>query len=250
MANQEQAPPQQEMAENPIPFTHATQVGFNLEDFILNTNNEVALLYPKHSNKEVFLSKALDNSKVSFSIPTSRIYAVLGVNTFRKAIGAHFLSHSTDYVDLPSIDIARPWGKIRGFDQIINKDAIILYYLANGVNIDYAMILWEDIINKLKKKNRENVVPYTRFLSLLMMQKIKDSYGDGDVTIHLTQIFSVNNWALKHNQFEGPPFIAHMMAICNAEKPMDFKAPRTSSHTEKKVSQGTKLGAKAGHKKQ
>ncbi|GJV00256.1 ribonuclease H-like domain-containing protein [Tanacetum coccineum] len=84
----------------------------------------------------------------------------------------------------------------------------------------------------------------------LPAKKMKDGYGDGDVTIHLTQIFSVNNWALKHNQFEGPPFIAHMMAICNAENPMDFKAPRTSSHTEKKVSQGTKIGAKAGHKKQ
>nr|GEY41021.1 hypothetical protein [Tanacetum cinerariifolium] len=54
-------------------------------------------------------------------------------------------------------------GKTRGFDQITNKDAIILYCLANGVNIDYAMIFWEDIINKLKKKNREKVVPYTRF---------------------------------------------------------------------------------------
>ncbi|GKE39239.1 hypothetical protein Tco_1462644, partial [Tanacetum coccineum] len=41
-----------------------------------------------------------------------------------------------------------------------------------------------------------------------------------------------------------------MLAICNAEKPVAFKAPRTSSQTEKKVSQGTKPGAKDGHKKQ
>ncbi|GJY63239.1 hypothetical protein Tco_0464699 [Tanacetum coccineum] len=156
------------MAENLIPFTHAQQFGFNLKDVIMNTNNEVAILYPKHSNKEVFL-----------------------------------------------------WGKTGGFDQITNKDAIILYYLDNGVNIDYAIIFWEDIIKKLKKKNREKVIPYIRFLSLLMMQKMKDGYGD-----------------------------AYMVAICNAEKPVAFKAPRTSSHTEKKVSQGIKLGAKAGHKKQ
>ncbi|GKA45947.1 hypothetical protein Tco_0738743, partial [Tanacetum coccineum] len=168
-------------------------VGFNLEDVILNTNNEVALLFLEHSNKEVFLcvsdliskccirkaftrslvqykeylsefwysANALDNSKVSLSIPTGGIYEVLGLNTFRKAIGAHYLSHSSDYVDPPSIDIA-----------------------------------------------------------------------------------------LKPNQPEEPPFTAHMMAICNAEKPMAFKAPRTSSHTKKKVSQGTKPGARAGHKKQ
>nr|GEX71912.1 hypothetical protein [Tanacetum cinerariifolium] len=41
-----------------------------------------------------------------------------------------------------------------------------------------------------------------------------------------------------------------MLALCNAEKLVAFKAPRTSSQTEKKVSQGTKPGAKAGHKKQ
>nr|GEU44505.1 hypothetical protein [Tanacetum cinerariifolium] len=125
------------MAENPVPFTHAKQVGFNLKDVILNTNNEVALFYPEHSNKEVFIcvsdfiskccirkaftrsliqykeclsefwysAKAIDNSKVSFSILAGRIYRVLGLNTFRKAIRAHYLSHSSDYVDPPSIDI-------------------------------------------------------------------------------------------------------------------------------------------------
>nr|GEZ93277.1 hypothetical protein [Tanacetum cinerariifolium] len=90
----------------------------------------------------------------------------------------------------------------------------------------------------------ENLVPLTH-----AKQKMKDGYGDGDVTIHPTQIFSVNNWALKPNQPEGPPFTAHMVGICNAEKPMAFKAPRTSLQTEKKIYQGTKPRAKAGHKK-
>ncbi|GJW06410.1 hypothetical protein Tco_1568833 [Tanacetum coccineum] len=49
MADQEQIPPQQEK-----PFVAAKQVGFNLEDIILNTNNEVALLYPEHNNKDHF----------------------------------------------------------------------------------------------------------------------------------------------------------------------------------------------------
>ncbi|GJX15535.1 hypothetical protein Tco_0216367 [Tanacetum coccineum] len=114
MANQEENPPQQEQ-----PFVAAKQVGFNLEDIILNTNNEVALLYPEHTNKKTFKcvsdfismcclrepftrspnmykeylakfwdsAKALENSKVSFSIPTGGIYGEVGVNTFRNAIG-------------------------------------------------------------------------------------------------------------------------------------------------------------------
>ncbi|GJY67875.1 hypothetical protein Tco_0470857, partial [Tanacetum coccineum] len=138
--------------------------------------------------------------------------------------------------------------KTGGFDQITNKDAIILYSLANGINIDYANIFWEDIIIKLKKKQREKFIPYTRFLSLLIMHKMKEGYGDDKVTLYPTQVFSVNNWALKPNQLEELPFIDHMLAICAADKPVVFKAPKTSSKAES-VSQGTKPGAKPGHKK-
>ncbi|GJY54139.1 hypothetical protein Tco_0445803 [Tanacetum coccineum] len=101
-------------------------------------------------------------------------------------------------------------GKTGGFDQITNKDAIMLYSLANGIHIDYANIFWEDIILKLKKKQREKVVPYTRFLSLLIMHKMKEDYG--------------------------------------IDEPVVFKAPKTSSRVES-VSQGTKPGAKTRQKK-
>ncbi|GKC89522.1 hypothetical protein Tco_1150171, partial [Tanacetum coccineum] len=116
--------------------------------------------YKEYLSEFWYSAKALDNSKVSFSIPAGGIYRVLGLNTFRKAIGAHYLSHSSDYMDPPSIDIA-----------------------------------------------------------------------------------------LRPNHTKGRPFTAHMLAICNVEKPVDFKAPRTSSQTKKKVSQGTKPGGKVGHKK-
>ncbi|GJV36720.1 hypothetical protein Tco_1409197 [Tanacetum coccineum] len=100
MANQEQNPLQQQQ-----PFVAAKQVGFNLEDIFLNKNNEVALLYREHNNKDYFkyvsdfISKcclrkpftrslnmntkylaefwysanALENSKVSFLVPTCGI---------------------------------------------------------------------------------------------------------------------------------------------------------------------------------
>nr|GEV05678.1 putative reverse transcriptase domain-containing protein [Tanacetum cinerariifolium] len=110
-------------------------------------------------------------------------------------------------------------GKTGGFDQITNKDAIILYSLANGINIDYAIIFREDIVSKLNKIHREKVIPYTRFLSLLMMHKMKESYRDD-----------------------------HILAICNAADPVVFKPPKTSFNAHR-VPQGTKLRAKFGQKK-
>ncbi|GJS89375.1 hypothetical protein Tco_0772011 [Tanacetum coccineum] len=81
-----------------------------------------------------------------------------------------------------------------------------------------------------------------------MMQKMKEGYGDGELTLYPTQVFSVNNWALKPNQHEEPPFTYYMLAICVADTPVVFKAPKTSSKAES-VSQGTKPRAKPGHKK-
>nr|GEZ05963.1 hypothetical protein [Tanacetum cinerariifolium] len=162
--------------------------------------------------------------------------------TQRNAIGAHYLAHSSDYVTPPSIEIARQWfptigygeavktkgtirksllppkwrlliaqiiqclgGKNGGFDQITNKDDIILYCLVNRVNIDYAKLFRKDLINNLNKKTREIVVPYLRFLSLLLEHKM-EGYGNDGVTLNPSQVFSVHNWALKKNQAEGPPF--------------------------------------------
>nr|GEX96019.1 reverse transcriptase domain-containing protein [Tanacetum cinerariifolium] len=68
------------------------------------------------------------------------------------------------------------------------------------------------------------------------------------VTLYPTQIFSVNNWELKPNQPKDPPFTDHMLAICSLDKPVVFKAPKTSSRAES-ISLGVKPRAKTGHKK-
>ncbi|GJW70652.1 hypothetical protein Tco_0127569 [Tanacetum coccineum] len=76
-------------------------------------------------------------------------------------------------------------------------------------------------------------------------------YGElwgGEVTPYSTQVFSIINWALKANQPEEPLFTYHMLDICNAAEPVVFKAPKPSSNVER-VPQGTKPGAKPGHKK-
>ncbi|GJZ40043.1 hypothetical protein Tco_0586606 [Tanacetum coccineum] len=228
MTNQEQNPPQQEQ-----PFVAAKQAGFNLEDILLNTNNEVALLYPEHNNKDYFKCVSDFISKCCLRKPYTRspnigIFGEVGVNTFRNAIGAHYLPHSSEYVAPPSIDVVRQWFPTIGYGEEIStkgtlRKSLLLprWSLANGINIDYANIFWEDIIIKLKKKQREKVVPYTRFLSQLIMHKMKEGYGDDEVTLYPTQVFN---------------------------KPIVFKAPKTSSKAES-VSQGTKPGAQTRHKK-
>nr|GEV23099.1 reverse transcriptase domain-containing protein [Tanacetum cinerariifolium] len=62
---------------------------------------------------------ALDNSKVSLSIPSGCIYREVGINTFRNAIGAHYLSHSSEYVAPSFIDIVRPWFETIGYGKIV-----------------------------------------------------------------------------------------------------------------------------------
>ncbi|GKB39697.1 hypothetical protein Tco_0884639 [Tanacetum coccineum] len=186
------------------------------------------------------------------STPTGGIRGDIGINTFRNALMAHYLPHSSLYVSPPSITIVRPWfatigEKICGLDQISNKDATILYCLANGVKVDYAKLIWEDIIHKLTKKSWENVVPYPRFISLLL-EYMMPEYDNEELTRNPTQVFSVHNWGLKPNQNEGPPFTDHMKAICNLDVHVDSKAPKPSSQT-KEVPQGKKPGAKSGLKR-
>ncbi|GJZ81250.1 hypothetical protein Tco_0646244 [Tanacetum coccineum] len=100
---------------------------------------------------------------------------------------------------------------------------------------------------RLNKKTREKVVPYPSFISLLLQYMIP-AYDNEELTINLTQVFSVHNWSLKPNQTEGPPFTDHMMAICNLDVPVDSKALKPSSQTEE-VPQGKKSGAKCGLKR-
>nr|GEX43950.1 hypothetical protein [Tanacetum cinerariifolium] len=152
MVNQEQNLPQPEQ-----PFVAAKQVNFNLKDIILNTNNKVALLYLEHTIKEYFKyvfdfiskcclrkpftrspnmyqeylvefwysAKALENSKVSFLIPIGCIYKEVGLNTFRNAIGVHYLPYSSEYVAPPSIDVVRKWfPTIRYGEEISTKGTL------------------------------------------------------------------------------------------------------------------------------
>nr|GEW12913.1 retrovirus-related Pol polyprotein from transposon TNT 1-94 [Tanacetum cinerariifolium] len=127
----------------------------------------------------------------------------IGITTFKNVLKAHYLPHSTMYVPPPFI-----------------------------TTVDYAKIIWDDLIHNLNKKTREKIVPYPRFISLLL-ERMAPEYENEELTINPTQVFSVHNLTLKPNQPKEPPFANHMKAIYNLVVPVDSKAPKPSSQTEK-----------------
>nr|GEY69975.1 retrovirus-related Pol polyprotein from transposon TNT 1-94 [Tanacetum cinerariifolium] len=80
-------------------------------------------------------------------------------------------------------------------------------------------LIWEDLIPKLNKKTREKIVPYPRFISLLI-EHMMPEYDNEELTINPTQ------------------------AICKLDVPMVFKALKPSSQTEE-VPQGKRPEAKS-----
>ncbi|GJV12494.1 transposon protein, CACTA, En/Spm sub-class [Tanacetum coccineum] len=77
-------------------------------------------MYQEYLAKFWYSAKALENSKVSFLIPTGGIYREVGLNTFRNAIGAHYLPHSSEYVAPPSIDVVRKWFPTIGYGEEVS----------------------------------------------------------------------------------------------------------------------------------
>ncbi|GKA05728.1 hypothetical protein Tco_0684848 [Tanacetum coccineum] len=151
------------ISNNPVLHSRTKHIDIRyhfIRDYILKGDIELHFIPSQYQLADIFtkpldeptfkrliveLATALENSKISFSIPYGGIFGEVRVNTFRNVVGAHYLAHSSEYVAPPSIDA-------------------------------------EDIILKLKKKQREKVVPYTQFISLLIMHKIKEGCGDDEAT--------------------------------------------------------------------
>ncbi|GKB11846.1 hypothetical protein Tco_0845769 [Tanacetum coccineum] len=213
--------------ESPNYFLPSTQVEFTLDEITFTTNNE------SHPNQEYFMVVLLD-SKIWVSTPTGEVRGEIGINTFRNALRAQYLPYSSMYVPLPSITTVRPWfAMIRYNGEIMAKGTLKKSCLPPRWRLLMGQIIkcLEDLIHKLNKKTRENIVPYPRFISLLL-EHMTPKYDNEELTINLTRVFSVHNWILKPNQPKEPPFTDHMMAIYNLDVPVDSKASKYSSLTK------------------
>ncbi|GJY07407.1 retrovirus-related pol polyprotein from transposon TNT 1-94 [Tanacetum coccineum] len=166
-----------------------------IRDHILKGDIELHFIPTKYQLADIF-TKPLDEPTFKrLIVELGGIRGDIGINTFRNAIRAHYLPHLSMYISPPSITIVEATdgqviqclgGKTGGPEQISNKDATIMYCLANRVKVDYARLIWEDIIHKLSKKTREKVVPYLRFISLLL-EYMMPEYENEELTINPTQ---------------------------------------------------------------
>ncbi|GJS10977.1 hypothetical protein Tco_0367773 [Tanacetum coccineum] len=212
------------------------KVDFTFDEITFTTNNEVALLYPSHPNQEYFKDVSDFISKCCLNEAFIRAPTQYKEYLSEFWYTAKTLKGSKVWVSTPTGRVrGEIGGKIGGLDQISNKDATILYCLANGVQVDYEKIIWEDLIHKLNKKTREKIVPCPRFLSLLL-EHMMPEYENEELTINHTRVFSIHNLTLKLNQPEEPPFTDHMKPIYNLDVPADSKAPKPSSQTEESSS--------------
>nr|GEW76583.1 putative ribonuclease H-like domain-containing protein [Tanacetum cinerariifolium] len=120
----------------------------------------------------------------------------IGITTFRNALKAQYLPHSSMYVSPPPITIVRPWFATIGYNgEIDAKETLKKSFLPPRWRLlmgqiiqclDYAKLIWEDLIHKLNKKTREKIIPYLRFISLLL-EHIMPKYNNEELTINPTQ---------------------------------------------------------------
>nr|GEY06324.1 RNA-directed DNA polymerase, eukaryota, reverse transcriptase zinc-binding domain protein [Tanacetum cinerariifolium] len=199
---------------SPNPFLHAIQVEFTFEEIAFTTNNEVVLLYPSHPNQEYFK----DESNFIFKCCLNEAFT--RTPTQYKEYLSEFW-HTAEVLPYSKIWESVPTGEVRGeigYNREIGAKGTPKKSCLPPrwrLLMDFAKIIWEDLIHKLNKKTREKIVPYHRF----------------------------HNWILKPNQPEEPPLTDHIKAICNLDVPVDFKAPKSSLQTEE-VPQVKKHGAK------
>nr|GEU47050.1 hypothetical protein [Tanacetum cinerariifolium] len=129
--------------------------------------------------------------------------------------------------------VSTPTCGVRGDISITTfRNSLRAQYLPH---LNYAKLIWEDLIHKLNKKTREKIDSYPRFISLLL-EHIMPEYDNEELTINLTQVFSVHNWSLKPNQPKEPLFTTHMKAIYMLDVLVVSKALKPSLQTEEDLS--------------
>nr|GEV05752.1 putative ribonuclease H-like domain-containing protein [Tanacetum cinerariifolium] len=139
------------------PFLPATQVEFTFEEIAFTTNNEVALLYP--------------STLIKNTLRTCGVRGDIGYNGEIRVKGTHKNSCLPPRWRLLMCQIIKCLsGKIGGLDKLSNKDATILYCLAN---VDMDEITKNDSFDHI----------FARYNLSVLVDKTK-SVGDGLKTAH------------------------------------------------------------------
>ncbi|GJZ78241.1 hypothetical protein Tco_0642913 [Tanacetum coccineum] len=160
--------------ESPNPFLPTDHVEFIFKEIAFTTKNEVALLYSSHPNSEYFREVSYFISKCFLKEAFDRART-----QYKQYLSEFWYTAKT----LGGIK-----GDIGYNGEIKAKGTLKKSCIPPRVKVDYARLISEDIIHKLSKKTREKVVPYPRFISLLL-EYIMPEYENEDLTINPTQMF-------------------------------------------------------------
>nr|GEW30056.1 retrovirus-related Pol polyprotein from transposon TNT 1-94 [Tanacetum cinerariifolium] len=226
-------------------YSDSDYAGCNMDRKSTSGDIELHFIPTQYQLDDIF-TKPLDEPTFKrLIVKLGEVRGEIGITTFRKALRAQYLPHSSMYVSPTSITTVRPWFSTIRYNGEIGAKGLSkrVVFLLGG---DYAKIIWEDLIHKLNKKTGEKIVPYPQFISLLL-EHMAPNYDHEELTINPTQVFSVYNWILKPNQPEEPPFTDHMKAICNLDVPVDSKAPKYSSPTEEETKSSLAMDTTPSH---
>ncbi|GJY44525.1 hypothetical protein Tco_0432738 [Tanacetum coccineum] len=153
-------------SKRPNPFLPTTQVDFTFDEITFTTNNKVALIYPSHPNQEYFMvvsdfilkcylkeaftraltqykeylsefwytTKTLEDFKVWVSTLTGGVRGEIGITTFRNALRAQYLSHSTSFICTLSLHQDVMLQQIPQIKLIMEYLFLMITYLHNKIN--------------------------------------------------------------------------------------------------------------------
>ena len=130
-------------------------------------------------------------------------------------------------------------GKYKTFDQATITDLQIAHALIFGRPIDFANLIFSDMVSKVMKNNRDPIVPYTRFISLLLEDMMEDAYKIDEDSIsspHIGSLIFMNTRA----DANGGTLTEAMLKVVRSKTPpsspqyLSFPA-HSSKHTDPEV---------------
>nr|GEU30936.1 retrovirus-related Pol polyprotein from transposon TNT 1-94 [Tanacetum cinerariifolium] len=222
------------ISNNPVLHSRTKHIDIryhSIRDHVLKGDIELHFIRTQYQLADIFNNPLEESTFKRLIVELGGVRGEIGITTFRNALKAVYLPHSTMYVPPPSITTIRPWFATIGYTREIGtKETLKKSCLP---------LRWRLLMAQIMEK----IVPYPRFISLLL-EHMALEYENEELTINPTQVFSVHNLTLKPNQPEEPPFTDHMKAIYNLVVHVESKAPKPSSQTEKQAAGGpTSLGA-------
>lgn len=103
--------------------------------------------------------------------------------------------------------------KTGSFDQPNHNEKIFAEAVITGRNIDFAGIIFDDLIAKVEDKQREARIPYPRFISMAIARVMKDLYPTEGSAAEFAR---VGNVFMKTVENTHPPMTPYMLQVLSS----------------------------------